>query len=126
VLDQPSTRLSELREDAIGRLIYFNYSKGGGYSGFDPDGKGDFSGDPYIDDLLDRAKAEADVNKRKSIAHDIQRHLAKTAYHPRWPAAATGFELAWPAVRNYRLWDRDPRPNFHFWLDESLPPLKKA
>jgi peptide/nickel transport system substrate-binding protein len=113
-------------EDAIGRLVFFNHSKGGGYSGFDPAGRGDFSGDPVIDDLLDKAKAEADVERRKSIAHDVQRHLAKTAYHPRWPAAATGFELAWPAVRNYRVWDRDPRPNYYFWLDETLPPYRRA
>ena len=113
-------------EDAIGRLIYFNHSQGGGFAGFDPTGRGDFSGDPWIDQQLDRAKAEVDTERRKAIAHEVQRYTAKTAYHPRWPAAATGFEMAWPALRNYRVWDRDPRPNFYFWMDESQPPFKSA
>jgi ABC-type transport system substrate-binding protein len=112
-------------QDAIGQMTYFNHSTGGGYGGFDPKGVGDFSGDPYIDEQLNKAKGEVDVEKRKAIAFDIQRYSAKAAYQPRWPAAATGFEMTWPALRNYRVWDRDPRPNYHFWLDETQPPEKK-
>jgi ABC-type transport system substrate-binding protein len=109
-------------QDAIGQLNFFYHSQGGGFGGFDPNGVGDFSGDPWVDEQLDKAKVTFEVEDRRAIAHELQRHLAKTVYIPRWAPAATGFELAWKALKNYRVWDRDPRPNYYFWLDQTQPP----
>jgi len=118
-------------DDAIGRLIFFNHSQGGGFTGFDPNGRGDFSGDPWVDQTLDKAKAEVDTEKRKGLAQEVQRYLAKKLYSIRWPGGATGFELAWPAVMNYRAFtvlgtSTDARLAQFFWLDQTLPPFKRS
>jgi peptide/nickel transport system substrate-binding protein len=118
-------------DDAIGRLIFFNHSRGGGYSGHDVDGRGDFSGDAWLDDTLNKAKGEVDAERRKSLAQEVQRYLAKKLYSIRWPGGATGFEVAWPAVQNYRVyrslgtsWDARVHPNF--WLDQTKAPFRRA
>ena len=63
--------------------------------------------------------------------HELQRYLADQMYTIRWPGGASGFELAWPSVRNYRVY----RPGSQainltnsstWWLDETLPPFKKS
>jgi ABC-type transport system substrate-binding protein len=118
-------------DDAIGRLNFFNHSQGGGFTGFDPDGRGDFSGDPYVDDTINKAKAEVDAEKRKALAQDLQRHIAKKLYSIRWPGGATGFELAWPALKNYRVYNTlgtsaDSRIHPYFWLDQTQPPFRRA
>jgi ABC-type transport system substrate-binding protein len=120
-----------------GDQMYAEYSKGGSqYYGFDPNGKGltskdpaSFSGDPTCDDLTQKMKLEFDDGKRKGYAQELQRYLGKMQYKHLSLGAATGFQLAWPAVRNWRvlqgindwgqLWSS-------YWVDESLPPNKRA
>ena len=55
--------------DAVsGLLAGFSVKAGSdGFHGFDVDGKGNFGGDPYIDDQLSKAKAEVDAEKQKAI-----------------------------------------------------------
>jgi ABC-type transport system substrate-binding protein len=115
--------------DAIEHLISV-YSKTAGptFTGLDVNGAGDYSGDPYIEDQLFEARGETDVNRRKAIVANVQRHLAKQQYLLRHPGGASGLELAWPAVRN-RLTYRAPQvsfrgPHYYEWLDETKPPLK--
>ncbi|HLF77637.1 MAG TPA: ABC transporter substrate-binding protein [Dehalococcoidia bacterium] len=120
-----------------GDQLYAEYNKGGSqYYGFDPDGKGltskeasTYIGDPTCDDLTNKMKTEFDDAKRKAYAHELQKYLGKMQYKHLSLGAATGFQLAWPAVRNWRvlqgvndwgqLWAS-------YWLDETQPPLKKA
>jgi peptide/nickel transport system substrate-binding protein len=120
-----------------GDQMYAEYNKGGSqYYGFDPDGKGiasqdrsTFIGDPTCDELTAKMKTEFDDGKRKALAQDLQRYLGKMQYKHLSLAAGTGFQLAWPAVRNWRvfqgvndwgqLWAS-------YWLDQTQAPLKRA
>jgi ABC-type transport system substrate-binding protein len=120
-----------------GDQMYAEYNKGGSqYYGFDPDGKGltnqersSVIGDPTCDDLTGKMKLEFDDAKRKQYAQDLQRYLGKMQYKQLTLGAGTGFQLAWPAVKNWRvlqgvndwgqLWAS-------YWLDPTLPPLKQA
>jgi len=113
--------------DPVGRLAFDYYSKGGaGFYGFDAAGTGDGSGDPEVDDMIAKAYAEFDDEARKQIVLDLQRYLAEKAYAVRWPGGKTNFDLVWPAVANYRVWNGGAADtwriqNSYWWLDTSKP-----
>jgi hypothetical protein len=106
--------------------VYF--SKGGGptFQGIDPDGKGTFEGDPYIEEQVRKARAELDPKKQYAIVHDLQRHVAGKAYMWRAPGGATGLEIAWPVIRNFNTYDKEYRAHFNEWLDVNQAPLKRT
>ncbi|HLF75853.1 MAG TPA: ABC transporter substrate-binding protein [Dehalococcoidia bacterium] len=111
----------------VGNRLYDEFSaKGNRFSGFDPEGKGSFAGDPYVEDLLLKIRREFDDTKRKALATDVQRHFGKMMYIIRNPGGATGFALAWPALKNFNVFTGDPIPYSKYWIDESLPPLKRS
>jgi peptide/nickel transport system substrate-binding protein len=115
-------------DDAVGMLAW-RYSRGGGagYLGFDVAGKADGSGDPQVDAMLKKAQSEMDTDKRRAVIFDIQRYLAGKQYNVPKPGEASYFTLTWPALGNFNVYRGDRRtPNYHWWLDESQAPLKKA
>jgi peptide/nickel transport system substrate-binding protein len=113
--------------DATDFLVWRYYSKGGpGFLGFDANGRGDQSGDPYVDGQIEKAKAENDVNRRKEIAHDLQRHLAKMQYGVSRPGLGDTLSMTWPALRNYNAFQGAQWTHYTRWLDDTQPPLKRA
>jgi ABC-type transport system substrate-binding protein len=118
--------------DPVARMTYEFSVKGGvGFHGFDVAGKGDGSGDPYVESQLAKAQVDFDTERRRGVVFDLQRYLAEQQYTIRWPGGATAFDLVWPAVRNYRVY----RPGSQqinmtssttWWLDDTQPPLKRA
>lgn len=116
--------------DAIAYLSTLFHSKygGPGFLGFDANGTGDGSGDPVLEGLLNKARIEADLDARRGLVHDIQRHLARAMYaipHP--PGDATIFYTAWDAVQNFMVYRGDRRGNVSaihsWWLDDTKAPL---
>jgi len=115
--------------------LYALYNKNGSLNyGFDPEGKGvpskdgPFLGDPTCDELTQKIRTEFDNAKRIQYAHELQRYLGKMQYFHHALGSATGFNLAWPVVRNFSvfnglqwgyLWKR-------YWIDDTQPPLKRA
>jgi hypothetical protein len=62
------------------------------------------------------------------MAQEVQRYLAEKMYTIRWPGGATAFQLAWPAVKNYRWFRGGPsaieaRVAHTLWLDQDQPPF---
>ena len=100
------------------------------FSGFDPEGKGDFSGDPALEKMIKDAQAEFDNNKQKAIVADIQRYMGRRLYDLYFPGSASGLELVWPAVRNHRVYDDGrsvtSRGFTYQWIDQTQAPIKKA
>ncbi|HWO73651.1 MAG TPA: hypothetical protein VNN21_08835 [Dehalococcoidia bacterium] len=117
-----------------GDQLYMFFNKAGSiYYGFDPDGKGlrsndpsTFVGDPTCNDLTDRMRTEFDDDKRKSLAIELQKYLGKMQYMIYYPGAVTGFQLAWPAVRNWRVLRTGDFGQLwaSYWVDDTQPPLK--
>src|SRR5438132_9873503 len=67
--------------DAVENLRFVYSPKSSvNFVGLDVNGKGDYSGDPTVDSLLEKARVELDANKRKSLVHDLQRYLGKQQY----------------------------------------------
>jgi hypothetical protein len=113
--------------------VYEIYAKGGSnFYGFSASGKNDQAGDPTIESLVDKAKAETDIPKRQALALDLQRYMAQKQYHVMWPGGAGSFLMAWPAVGNFQNF-RFPTgngvnmaPASSYWIDDTKPPFKKA
>ena len=101
-------------------------SKGGAaFHGFSTTGKNDQAGDPQVDSLIEKARIEPDIEKRKGLIFDLQRYLAKAVYGLASPGGATGFQVAWPAVGNYLVW-RGARNHFRLWVDDTKPPFRSS
>jgi peptide/nickel transport system substrate-binding protein len=125
-----------LSNDPIDRLAQCYWSKGGvQFYGFDASGRGDASGDPYVDQQIVKARLETDTPKRKAIFQDLQRHLAAKAYGLHGLGGSTNFTLAWPIIGNYMVWQGAPGggsgtstrvQSTRWWLDDAQPPLKRA
>jgi ABC-type transport system substrate-binding protein len=115
-------------EDALTYIDWRFYSKGGdGWIGLDAAGKGDQSGDPQVDAMILKARAEIDVEKRKGIINDLQRYLAKAQYAISAPGTADTLQMAWPALSNFSAFQGDRRTQaVYWWPDDSQAPAKKT
>jgi hypothetical protein len=119
--------------DTIDRMCQCYWSKSGvQYYGFDAAGRGDASGDPYVDQTLEKARFELDNEKRKSMFADLQRYLAAKAYAVHNPGGATSFSMAWPVIGNYNVFQGGPGggttrvQGTSWWVDDTQPPIKKT
>jgi ABC-type transport system substrate-binding protein len=100
------------------------------FSGFDPAGKGDFSGDPALEAMIKKASSEFDANKQVTQVHEIQRYMGKMLFDLYFPGSASGLELVWPAVQNQRVFNDGrsitSRGFTYQWIDQTKPPIQKA
>ena len=96
------------------------------YTGFFSEDSSFRKGDPKLTDMINKARAEFDSQKRISITQDIQRYEAAQMYKPRLPGGASNFSLVWPAVRNELVFHGGLGmiPYAYQWLDATKAPLK--
>ena len=113
--------------ESVGPIANEYWSKGGAASfhGFSSNGKGDKSGDPQVDSLIEKARVEQDVEKRKSLIFEVQRYLAKAIYAVNSPGVAAGFTMAWPALANFRVF-QGSRLNYGLWVDQTKAPFRSG
>ena len=115
--------------DPIDKFAEFFFSGSGpNFIGFDPDGSGAHKGDPVIDDAIRKGKIERDPQKRIQLLKDMDKHASENMYLIRPISGATGFTLAWPALKNY-LYFRGSRRSeeyTHWWLDQAQKPISRA
>jgi len=121
--------------DPLDFFAWRYWSKAGptsGALGFDIDGKGNDSGDPNVDILVEKGLAETDNAKRRGIIQDLQRYLAKQQYGVSRPGVGSGYVLTWPVVGNAQVYQGDsrgasagaPGTPYTWWVDETQAPLK--
>ena len=107
------------------------WAKGGvTFKGFSLDGGNAKSGDPELNSMIEKIRLEPDDETRLSIVHDIQRYLAKAQWGMLYPGGANGFSLAWPALRNYQVWEGPALSggasfydSYRHWLDQTKAPF---
>jgi ABC-type transport system substrate-binding protein len=118
-----------------GDALYAQYNKAGSfYYGYDDQGRGvssssgPFNGDATCEDLTQKIRSEFDTAKRVAYGNELVKYLGKQQYFFRAIGSASGFNVAWPAVRNFAvfnglswgyLWKQ-------YWIDETQPPIKRA
>ena len=84
-----------------------------------------FGGDAHLDELLDKATLEFDLEQQKSIIHDFQRYEGEQHFQPRL-GGGTNYRLTWPALRNKGVWRGSLlRWLATVWLDDTKPPLNR-
>jgi ABC-type transport system substrate-binding protein len=102
---------------------------GTAFRGFSANAANDKAGDPELNAMLEKARLEFDDDALKEQLNEIQRYLAKTMWGLIGPGGATGFNMAWPAVKNHRVYQRTRQGNasewdpYQLWLDETQPPF---
>ena len=80
--------------------------------------------------IILRARRETDEEKRKAAAQEFQRYLAQQWYSFPYPGGASGFTMAWPALKNFSVYRSgaagpgygEDQSCLHFWIDKTLPP----
>ena len=74
-----------------------------------------------------RSIADFDTDaKRKALLHEVQRNEAAMLHFPLGAGTAGAYELIWPAIRNWGVYQGE-RENFRtVWLDRTKPPFTKA
>jgi ABC-type transport system substrate-binding protein len=97
-------------------VTFHGYSVGGGT------GK---TGDPALIEILEKARVEKDVETRKSLLYDAQRHLGKAMWNLMEPGSASVYAMAWPAVKSYGVWFSACQnwEKYQLWIDDTLPPF---
>jgi len=101
------------------------WSKGGvTFHGFGTNGQGD----PALDAIIAKARAEFDAKKRTALIHDAQKYLGKAQWALSQPGGGATFNLVWPAVGNYFAWTNHtwgPAAywTYKMWLDKTKAPF---
>ncbi len=101
-------------------------SSGVTFHGYDINGKGDKSGDPTLIDMLKKAQTSQDVATQKSLVKQAQQYLGQKWYSMFFPGTAKGFWAAWPAVRNFYVWQGGTDETwlkYQWWIDSTRAPL---
>ena len=75
------------------------------FKGFSANGGEVKTGDPELNAMIKKIRLELDDAVRLGIVHDIQGYLAKAQRRCSTRGGANGFSLAWPALRNYQVWE---------------------
>jgi ABC-type transport system substrate-binding protein len=106
----------------IDQNLQVNYKYGQDRTGHvDADGKPD----AYLEDIIVKQRTETDVNRRKELLNDFQRHFAGKQYVLYEPGDSLGFLLAQPWFGNWRAFTslKDgaelTEAGVHYWIDES-------
>jgi peptide/nickel transport system substrate-binding protein len=101
------------------------WSKGGvTFHGFGENGQGD----PALDAIIVKARAEFDEKKRTALIHDAQKYLGKAMWALSQPGGGSTFNLVWPAVGNYFAWTNHTWGPSAYWtykmyLDQTKAPF---
>jgi ABC-type transport system substrate-binding protein len=102
------------------------------FHGATPDGKNPHLGDPKVNDMIERIKAEPDLQKQQATMHEVIRYLTAQAYTIPKPTAAKGFSLQWPVIGNFGVTttyaggNRMVELQRDWWIDASKAPLNRA
>jgi ABC-type transport system substrate-binding protein len=110
-------------------LFTFVHKNGGRFHGFTPDGKNAHQGDPKLNDMIDKMRAEFDRNKQLDLSHEIQRYFTGQSYYIPRAATVKPLTLTWPALGNMGVFQASPgenqwaERNVHWWVDQTKPPF---
>jgi ABC-type transport system substrate-binding protein len=117
-----------------GERLYASFnSRGSLFGGFDAAGAGTHTGDLAMDEMTRNLRTEFDLDKRLSIAAEIQRLNARRVYLLNNPGGASGVCVSWPVVRNVGVYRRDAPANnlgnptsvYYMWLDDTKSPVNR-
>jgi ABC-type transport system substrate-binding protein len=104
------------------------HKDGAFYHGMSPDGTNLQNGDPKVNELASKIKAEYDVGKQVTLTHDLIRYFTDQSYYIPQVSVAKGFTLWWP-IGNLGVFSNGVSPNLwterhvNWWLDTTKKPF---
>jgi ABC-type transport system substrate-binding protein len=110
-------------------LFTFVHKNGGRYHGMSPDGRNAVNGDPKINDMIDKLRAEFDRSKQVEQTHDLIRYFTGQSYYIPRAATVKPLTLTWPVLGNFGVFQPSPgenqwsERNVHWWIDPTKAPL---
>jgi peptide/nickel transport system substrate-binding protein len=117
----------------VGLLVFGLLHKDGAfYKGMTPDGKNVQNGDPKVNELALKIKQEFDVERQKSLTHELIKYFTGQSYYVPQPTMAKAFSLWWPAIANLSVFSAGTSPNIwsenrlHWWIDATKAPLART
>lgn len=108
------------------------HKNGAYYKGLSPDGRNLQNGDPKINELAEKIRAEFDVPKQQSMTHELIRHFTGQAYLLPQVSQVKAYSLWWPVIGNVGAYVSYPNESvwsevrLNWWLDTTKPPIGKA
>jgi ABC-type transport system substrate-binding protein len=113
---------TQIADVVEGAFAYYHYQGGVNYTGFFSPNSAFQKGDPRLNEILEKARAEFDQKKSMALMHELQKIMADEQYMLHFPGSASDFDLAWPVIRNQNVFTGDLM-HVGVWLDPSRPPL---
>jgi ABC-type transport system substrate-binding protein len=119
----------------VSQLFATYHPDGARFHGISPDGSNPTQGDPKVNELLQKMKAEFDMEKARIMGREFQEYVASKMYYVPSITLAKAFNLFWPVVGNansfitYGGGAVSPGPAeswLSWWVDASKPPLNRG
>ena len=114
----------------VALLVYGSLHKDGAYyKGMTPNGLNPQNGDPTVNDLAEKIKREFDVEKQKTLTHELIRYFTGQSYYVPQPSQVKGLSAYWPAIGNLGVFSNGVSPNvwaeryINWWIDTSKAPF---
>ena len=114
----------------IALMVFGSLHKDGAfYKGMSPTGINVKDGDPKVNDLAQKIKREFDVEKQKTLTHELIRYFTGQTYYIPVPSQVKGLSAYWPAIGNLNVFSNGVSPNvwterhLNWWIDTSKAPF---
>ncbi|HLF80092.1 MAG TPA: ABC transporter substrate-binding protein [Dehalococcoidia bacterium] len=108
------------------------HKNGAYYKGMSPDGRNLQNGDPKINDLAEKIRAEFDVTKQQTMTHELIKYFTGQAYIIPQVSQVKSYSLWWPAIGNLGMYLNFPNQSvwsevrLNWWIDSTKPPIART
>ena len=115
-----------------GQLFGTFHKDGSLFHGMTPDGRNPELGDPKVNDLTEKIKAEFDVARQRTLVHDLIRYVTEDANAIPKPSTAKDYTLTWPAMANFGVYSiypsgaRAAESFINVWIDSTKAPVART
>jgi ABC-type transport system substrate-binding protein len=113
--------------------VYGQLHKDGAYfKGLSPDGRNAQNGDPKINDMAAKIRAEFDVAKQKTMTHEMIRYFTGQSYILPQVSQVKSYSLYWPVIGNLGAYISYPNESvwaesrLNWWIDPTKAPLGRS
>ncbi len=113
-------------------LFGMMHPAGGFYQGAAPDGGTVDKGDPALNSLIEKMKAEPDLKAQQSLVHDAIKLITGQMYNVPRPTNPKPYSNWWPAIGNVGLNNTYAGGNIwaeeriNWWVDSEKAPVKST
>jgi ABC-type transport system substrate-binding protein len=86
-----------------------------------------------VNSVIEKIKAEFDLQKQQALAQDLARYMAQQQYNIPFPTSTLGFGTYWPCIGNLGVLHTYVGGSStvetyaaNVWIDQTKPPFKSS